>query len=70
MEQPTLPTPPDLPGLHAKTNTPVAQVMLGGTIAGLVPIQDGWEKIVKNRATFAGNNKVAMFVINARKLLD
>ena len=44
--------------------------MLGVDIAGIICIQDGWKRIVKNLATFAGNNKVAMYVVNDRKLLD
>ena len=43
--------------------------MLGVDIAGIIYIQDGWKRIVKNLATFAGNNKVAMYVVNDRKLL-
>ena len=43
--------------------------MLGVDIAGIIYIQDGWKRIVKNLATFAGNNKVAMSVIKERKLL-
>ena len=70
VEQPALPTPPGLPGLHVKTNILIARIMLGVDIAGIIYMQDGWKRIVKNLATFAGNNKVAMFVINARKLLD
>ena len=70
VEQPALPTPPGLPGLHVKTNILIARIMLGVDIAGIICIQDGWKRIVKNLATFAGNNKVAMYVVNDRKLLD